>query len=458
MDIEQHRDRGSDRNFRLQEDQRGGLKHLLRELGIKQEGLAETIGISQSWVSNLLSGTTPQRDRKAMEALVGEVRRTVERRNLQGLLTDEKAQGRYTFLDGILDQSGLNFRKPIAQPMGYMPVDAANYIPRPDEERALRYMLDRDARHYTFNLLVSGPPDSGKSTIIGYLQNMAGHDKVQVAQVHHNELIKEEERADPEREEKALLNLTAKTMAGAWDLPQPSTGEISHYVQLSHYLRESMAKVDPHKRRLLVIDNLEGLRSAALQRKFLAVVDDMFEKMGMMYPAKFAVVLGITPNSQALQDYLDYEKHGSRIEVSWFNQQQVRDLTSAVGGERLVRYSGQLYEQYGGQPFLTHLAATQLADDGRLGSEQVYQQALESPQPFNWHTRSIRKLLATEPDAQALFQLTCEAGSLDLYGLGVSPSLVEYLVKSGLVIEHKDGNTRTILPSSKFYGDLGLRL
>lgn len=452
MDIEQGR---AHRNFRLQEDQRAYLKHLLKQLGIRQGGLAEATHISQSWVSNLLTGTTPMRDRRAARALVEEVRRTVEERNLRGLLSDDERDGNYAFLDGILDQSGFNFRKSIAQPMGYIPVNAANYIPRPDEERALRYRLDRDARHYSFNFLVSGPPDSGKSSIIGYFLNMAQHDKAQVAQVYHEELIEEEERVDPRREEKALLNLMARTMAEAWDLPQPSTGEISHHVQLKHYLMESMAKADPRERRLLVVDNLEDLRSTPLQHKFLAVVDNMFETIATMCPAKFAVVLGITSDSQAWQDHLDYESNGSRIKVGWFNQQQVRDLTSVVGGERLVRYSGQLYEQYGGQPFLTHLAVIQLADDEGLEPEQVYQQTLESPRPINWHIRSIRKLLATEPDAQALFQLTCEAGSLDPTGLGVTPDSVRYLVGSGLVTQGRAGNTAIILPRSRFYRDLG---
>jgi len=120
------------------------------------------------------------------------------------------------------------------------------------------------------------------------------------------------------------------------------------------------------------------------------------------------------------------------IDVGWFNEGEVHTLLSSLD-ERLVPHCETLFHHYGGQPFLTHIAATRILEDA-LSPDQVFSEAFAGKDQFRYHVRGVEKVLNEQSDTglQRVLNVILQGEQV---GADIPHRPVEYLLRTHLLNE-----------------------
>ncbi len=436
------------RKFTLEPEDRLALQTAMRALDLRQIDVARISGISQSWLSNLLSGRLPLRDRDALQRVLTDMGNCIDHSLSTGRLDVDTA-------DRL--RSGLNFLqertdgKPLVEAWGSIPVDAANYIHRGNAEIMIKEILVRDCRHWNFSLAITGQPDSGKSTHLGFLKGIATREGVQIAQVDGHGIRNQE---STEEKRVRLFGLLTEEIAYSWELP-PHEG-ITHGGRFERYVRtglQGLSGKDRTAKRLLVIDDIDRLDDPQVIFELLATLKVMGNSKATS-GLNYAIAIGLSPNSLELHKTLRSYSIANQIRMGWFDQNLVSKLVDNFKLSDPEQVTQQLYKWFNGQPFLTHLAVAMLFREGKT-LDQVYQEALGGKEHFGWHVRNVRNMLARDPELQALFESAVKNGGVDPKNLDIPYILVEYSIATGLLKQDESG---ILVPGSIFYADLASHL
>lgn len=451
----------------LDADQAKGLRSLMKRLGFTQQDLAPLAHVSQSWVSNLLNTVTPIREVQAVEALVRELRRVVTAKEYRRQLTNSEVTGGNQLLNGILAKFGIDYLSGLAEPVGSIPVDVKNYLHRRDEERAVRRVLMNDAGAYRFLLMVTGPPDSGKGSLVSFLCNIADLQGVYVQGVYVNSInfIILAGSGNSEAVEEALVaNYVIKSLAARWHLAVPESGDMSRIGDIAIWYDHAIRKVPQGDKQLFIFEGIDALQHEIVKARLLLLLESL-QPHQLNSPAGSAFVLVVTPETLALQRELEESRiYHNAVRVGWFDLDQAKELTAVLEIPNAEQLSHELFQQYGGQPALTHIAAMLIRDNPELTPDQIYQMALAGKGQFFGHINKIRELVYHLPEISLYGEPISIYGlelanhiaqeGIDLSALDISREQVNYFLGLGL-FEIKEENGKSLLkPKTKFYRDL----
>lgn len=446
-------------------EQRAGLRSLIKVLGFTQQDLCLQIGIAQSWISNLLRGVTPVRDLQKVGVLVNELRQTLKQRLYRGQRTSSEVVAN-RLLDGILAKIGVDYRSPLTEPLGSIPVDAKNYLHRP-EETAIRRVLNHDAGNYRFSLVVTGPPDSGKFSLVNLLGDVAYLEGVDVNSIDFR--IFAESSVDEKTEESLVVDYMVKSLAATGlHSAVPASDDIKTFSDISIWYGRAIQQARPGDKRLFLFTGLDSLRHEGVKARFLYLLENLrFWQSTLEAGSAFVTV--VTPETLALHRVI--EGTGSMpIQVGWFDLEQVKKLTAVLEIPNAEQLSNELFESYGGQPALTHVAAMLIRDNPELTSDRIYQMALAGEGQFWGHVDRIRRLihwggnvhscLKQELNSLGLSFSRYISGELeiDLSTLNIYREQLDYLLGLGLFMIKEEDGKRLLKPRTKFYRDLILSL
>lgn len=440
--------RYSGRRFILVPEDRNALKAAMESLGLSQIDVANLNRVSQSWLSNLLAGKLPVRDRDALQRILADVGNRIDQSASLGRLNGDTAARLRGSLDFLREGTGMTDIKPLVDAWNSIPTGAANYVHRNSAETRIEELLRRDRGHWNFTLAIAGSPDSGKSTHLGFLQGLAIREGVQIAKIDCHDIASENSQIEKRSK---LFGLLAEEVADSWHLPLPD--EITANDRFERYVRkglQGLSEKDRAAKRLLVIDDIDRLGNPQVIDELLATLEVGAANKNVRGGPRYALAIGLSPDSLQLFRILRYSEFGTQIRMEWFNQNQVYKLIEAFklrGSEQIAQ---QLYQWFGGQPFLTHRAVAMLAIE-RKTPDRVYQEALAGEGHFGWHVRTVRNMLAKEPDLQALLALTIENSRVDPIDLNIPPFFREYSIATGLLRKGDDG---MLFSGSSFYADL----
>lgn len=437
--------RYSGRRFILVPEDRYALKTAMASLGLSQIDVASLNRVSQSWLSNLLAGKLPVRNMDALQRILDDLGNRIDQSASLGRLNSDTAARLRGSLDFLREGTGMTDIKPLVDAWSSIPTGAANYVHRNSAETRIEELLRRDRGNWNFTLAIAGPPDSGKSTHLGFLQGLATGEGVQIAKLDCHGIGNQSSLREK------LFGLLAEEVADSWHLPLPD--KITANDRFERYVRNGLRRLsekDRDAKRLLIIDDIDRLDDPQVIDELLTTLEVGAANKNVRGRQRYALAIGLSPDSLQLFRMLRYSKFGTQIRMEWFDQNQVYELIETFklrGSEQIAQ---QLYHWFGGQPFLTHRAVAMLAIEKKT-PDRVYQEALAGEGHFGWHVRTVRNMLAKEPDLQALLALTIENGSVDPKDLNIPPFFREYSIATGLLRKGDDG---MLFPGSSFYADL----
>jgi len=235
-------------------------------------------------------------------------------------------------------------------PGGPVNVDAGHYINRDWDDEAVDALEGPP-----FTLLVQGPVQCGKSSLLTRLQKSARDigiatawfdPSAYTADTYHRPSHTTNSNT---RAAKAL----AEHLQNEWMLDPPRKGRIE---SLGPWLMKALEHTASQPR-LLIIDDLASLGFEATEAwlKFLREVQNR-RASGV----RMSVAVGLTHSFGSDFEFRQMRIDSNvswnpRVELDWFNRDEVRDLETRVLGAPSA--DDDLYDLFAGQPYLTHAAA-----------------------------------------------------------------------------------------------------
>jgi hypothetical protein len=207
---------------------------------------------------------------------------------------------------------------------------------------------------------------------------------------------------------------------------------------------------------LLVLDAVSSLEPRVAEQllRTLRIVHNYRSNKGM--PVSLAV--GLVPYNEPLHSLIEesssWDIYHPEVQVTWFTRPQVSRLLSVVGGDRLCEQTSHIFKLFGGQPFLTSVAADMLTN-GSVDPKEVLDAALSRKGQFVNHVKILRKtLFATIRSSQLteLFSTICnKEEGIPIKSLSAHHKALDFLLAVKLV-DQCNGNVKA---ASYFYQCLG---
>lgn len=237
-------------------------------------------------------------------------------------------------------------------PGGPVPVDAAFYIPRAADLEAHQSLSEMP-----FTMLVVGPAQSGKSSLLARLERAAREKGVATVSFDPRVALPIRGRKSTGRFEigsRAAMLLSQK-LQSEWGLAPPRYGQTDSLINLS--LQILRACENPRVR-LLILDDLASLGDAADEWMLFFVRELHHGRATSSLPLSIAVGMTHHPSPHFFGK-LVLESSAvcwwPRIDLGWFEASEAACLEERVMGSD--RTSTLLFETFQGQPYLTHAAA-----------------------------------------------------------------------------------------------------
>jgi transcriptional regulator with XRE-family HTH domain len=421
------------------------LKKALSALRLNQADLAERIGMSQPWVSKVLLGKVV-RDVEACERLVREVRRAVDEQISRGLIEETRIpEIRQTLR---LLETALGPRAMFAPPGGAIPSDAENFVMRPVITDALS-CLDS----IPFSMCVTGPADSGKTTVLAALTREAGTHGIQVSFVDCKAALKGElERLQEDRStagfpgrESVLATGILRAALDGWGVPAPGDrvkDSLDAVDALGTRLRASGPGREPGGHLLI----LDGITDTARGHPEYAA--DLLRMIRVLHNSRATHGLNLSlAVSLSWTSHLFYShiRESSALaifhpvlEAGWFSHDEVAVLLRHMGDDASAHLNA-LMDHYGGAPLVTHIAATRILEQN-TDPDVVFEEAKLGKGQFAFHVREVSRLLEEATSEARQILLTVSENQVPQISLFSEHR--EFLINAHLVCEDDEGHLR----------------
>lgn len=232
---------------------------------------------------------------------------------------------------------------------GPVPVYARHYIERDADNEVLGALERRP-----FTMLVRGPVQCGKSSLLTRLQNRADDMGIETTWFDPSPYLAPSARGEikPANPNIKAVRALSRQLQEDWALDPPGNRAIE---SIPNWLMTAL-KPTASKHRLLIIDDLAslGIHAGEYWQEFIREVHN--RRAGGV---QISVAVGLT-HVFGLDFELRRTRFGSRvhwlprIELGWFEESQVKRLERLVAG---ASPTDELYNLFAGQPYLTHAAA-----------------------------------------------------------------------------------------------------
>jgi len=322
------------------------LRQAIGCVGIQQKDLAEEAQVSRLWLSQLIAGRTQEVDPTLLsrfaECLADHVKQKMAGREFP----DDRGRAVLTFLRQFTRSSKHDIR--VYNPGGPVPIDASHYVRRKADDE-----IEEALRQFPFSLIVTGPVQCGKSSLLVRLENRAESLGIETFSFDPRSVdsIVPTNLQDKDFSGPAALEL-AERLKARWKLQAPSDilpDSIGSFVE---WLRASLqpTKTQP---RLLIIDDLAEFGTS--QDRWLDVLVRSITSIRAVGGPQLAIAVGRT--WQYGSEFTRFQVKVSavawwpRIYLSWFTRDEVAEICQHFSSQP---DAGQVYRLCGGQPYWAH--------------------------------------------------------------------------------------------------------
>lgn len=460
-------------SFRLTSKIREDLVSLIKKLEVRQKDVAESLGISQSWVSNLVSGAAPVRDINAVKEVVTFLESRLNAKQRLGVIKASEYEMAYILLEAILTEAGIDAVRPQVEASGSISIDARNYV-RTSSEAKILDALSRDRGNSTLSLMITGSPDSGKSTAAGffineYRQRMGDR----IANISMRAITDLYRDKPVEELHLGIFRSMARVIDVAWPLKDKIDsaeqsrvrGEIEDEMDFVFWFDERMKGSNRIDHSALLVEDIDklpvGLSGAVIKTLSVLTEHRVFNRH------KFSIVGVLSPTRKDIVGALGFWGNLLPVGVEWFNQDETLKLMHACFGRDDQRFAN-IYELTAGQPLLTHGIMDHLtrSKDGRQFTvEDVVDRSLAeyiSDRPgeykvFSRHFKALNGVLENG-NLHETYRLICsEPEGIEESRLGRLDWKQEQLLTSnGLASVVRTEGSIFWLPRSPIYRKFGL--
>lgn len=370
------------------------LREVIRATGFEQQELAQVAGVSAPWLSQVINGRRKNVDGEMIERIARVLVEKLKKRPADDRFPEERVRIALGSLSRFTDAATAVVPRKIYPPGGPVPIGASHYVKREVDKKVLAALGD-----LPFSMMVRGPVQCGKSSLLARLENKAQEVGVETARFDPRQSVLETVAVSDQSS-----NLKARTAVALaehlqlqWRLEPPQV-EPDSIPRLLHWLVKSLAPTAPRPR-LLILDDIASL-GAQSALEWLRFVRGLHNERSVTRP-QISIAVGMTHH------FTPYFSHGSywtsassssssvvnwwpKIELDWLDRDEVRTLQRAITATSIA----DLYKHFGGQPYLTHAAIT---DEGFRESVRRWitskankdAQAIQRAEPFRRHSRSL---------------------------------------------------------------------
>jgi len=350
--------------------ERARFKEIMQALGLSQKETAPQAGVTEAWLSNLLTGNR-KRLKLEMIAKVADF--------LLGVLWIQRAEGGFARHEeraaedaDFLKRFSAERTRSVHPPGGMVPLDADHYIQREGKPQLSRFS-------YAVQIF-SGPPQVGISSALARYE-------AQALTQGRETLWFDGYGWDSQK----LPGALAEQMCLEWELPKPHQ-EINSLRDLRFWITKSL-KQQPKRELLLVVDDIASLgdmpqsENVITQWKSFAESIQLHcarERLNLHVAIALPYIVWGNPSSEIIP----------QIEIEWFTLSECRTLSHQLGKD----WDPKIYAHAGGQPYLTHAAIADPTFTQALANFEESPGALKRFREYTVHCHSLAKALATVPN------------------------------------------------------------
>jgi transcriptional regulator with XRE-family HTH domain len=439
----------------VQEGDRLLFSEILDALGQTQSAIAKAAIVKPPWLSQVLKGQRKKVDGDMLERVANVLVDGLKSIEGNSRFPKERVQVVLASLSRFTAAAAAEVAPKVYPPGGLVAVDAAHYIKRAFDEDALKVFQGT----MPFTMLVRGPVQSGKSSLLARLQNKAGAIGFKTAWFDPKGLSSQPEIATDKIEVNAIAAASvAKLLEEQWGLTPPDEVAIESIEGLLNWLLRALAPTASTPR-LLILDDVAALGAHAAEDWLSLFVRTMHNKRATGGPQVSLAVgfshhfeTGFSRKTLVLSSVVHW---WPRIELDWLTEAEVRTLEKGITGSSTL---DDLYDLFGGQPYLTHAA---LAHGEFLHTVRTWTRvpsndnagAIRRLQPYRRHKSAIRHAIvgrarATDAEIQEVLKAFADACSGKVIRI---PDHESFLETSKLIkIVNKRGK-KSIAPALNIY-------
>jgi len=361
------------------------LEVLRDQVGLTQKQLAKAANVAQGTYSNLILGKAVRA--KSARAIVAAIQQAVEHHIRHTNRTPQEAEdllhdvaravavlegGRATgisegpahrikALDRLAQHQPPELIK-IHQPGGSVPSDAVPYVQRLDDQGVIATL-----GQMPFQLIVRGPIQSGKSTVLALLERRARQMGIETAwfdpRPPSTDAAKNA-RYDEDGEADATLAVS-ELLQAKWNLDRPRRGTIDTLPKLYNWLSDELAQTS-ERPRVLILDDLVTLGGVAAERWLNLFVRPMVNERANR-GVNVSIAVGLSHHfgeyfARQLIRISSVVHWKPRLEATWLKPHEVGELLHNLRIAQATDLQSDsdaddLFDVFRGQPYLTHAAA-----------------------------------------------------------------------------------------------------
>lgn len=383
------------------------MKDIAEALGLKQKDLVARAAVKQSWLSQALSDRYTSVDGERLEKVARVLVEGLSTREPDDLLSKEGIKDARVFLSRFTDVPDIQKPTKTYHPGGIVDIDADFYIEREADEKVLSALQEMP-----FTMLVRGPVQCGKSSVLARLQRKAKEIGFETVRFEPPSLITDPRKSSVISE--AITSL-AELLQAEWNL-QPSRKPLNTISELVRWIRGGLERT-ASKPRILIIDDLASLGADALEDWANYFIRPMHNERALDGP-QVSFAIGVThlygkaferrllfmsslvnwkPRLDSFEVLLkgkdlDNDKVAGGINW-WMDEVQVEDLEKKLTGGSSE--SRELHHVFQGQPYLTHVSITdeQFWRDVRVwlaDPSEINARPIRGAQAYRQHLNAIR--------------------------------------------------------------------
>lgn len=388
----------------LSDDDRRLLGEILDILNLDNKKLAGLSKVSEPWLSQVRKGRRKSVDSQMLERVANVLVQSLSDSLADNKVSESRAHIALTFLSRYTAAAAALVPRKTHRPGGPVPVDAAHYIKRDADDEAMMALQDMP-----FTMMVAGPVQCGKSTLLARLEQKAREIGVETAWFDARlptNPTEQKTRHQPDLNATAALALS-ELLQAQWGLERPRDDGPDSIPKLIHWLLKSLAPT-ASKPRLLILDDLSSLGTRAADDWLSLFVRKMDTRA--ITRVQMSIAVGLTHQfgqdfARKLIEISSIVHWWPKIELGWLGSDEAVKLESAVTGA--ASEDDDLYKLFAGQPYLTHSAAvdTDFREAVRRWTEKsttVRARAIRNALPYKRHLTAIKFAIlgpTLEPDS-----------------------------------------------------------
>jgi transcriptional regulator with XRE-family HTH domain len=382
------------RNYTLTESERNALNRAANILEVNQSDLAKLASVSQAWLSVTLSGKRAKREVENISRLAHAL---LGRLPAAGAWLESKrdeADEITKTLKKLASVSEVASTKFISPPGRVVPASAENYV-----RRSVDKVIDECLESGNLSMFVVGPFQAGKTSLLLRLRDEAKRRGFETAYFSCKSLAKPRFFSDSAsvfrlraeqvdkgteggKEIETFFRSLKDKLTNEWELsPSPQLDEADFPTWA-----EKLLKFGPDQQALVVLDDL-GYLSPLLRHRissdirivkntnsFVSFARGLVEvcpislegkrEVGKLQPTVLISSMSPTTSISSLSPSLSTssfspDKQHLAIDNAdwWFSEDQLKTLFRCLNVHLSDEHFASIYEQYGGQPFFSHLVA-----------------------------------------------------------------------------------------------------